>query len=154
MPSINKSMISHSIFKPPPSSPWEKFRADPKLYLAHKVRSDNDQAVKASSPRKDSLTIVCISDTHTLEPDLPDGDLLLHAGDLTNAGSFDEMQGQLDWLNRQSHKYKVVIAGKTIFICVPISTVPTVLISIRKPRFHPFSFNYHKSSASKTGKRH
>ena len=125
LPSIRKSVIPRSIFKPPPSTPWEKFRADPKPYLASKFHSDNDQAVKASSPRTGSLTIVCISDTHTLEPDLPDGDLLLHAGDLTNAGSFDEMQGQLDWLNRQSHKHKVVIAGKADLVNVLISTVQT-----------------------------
>ena len=149
-PSISKSTISRSIFKPPPSTSWEKFRADPKLYLAHKFQSDNDQALKASPPHKASLTIVCISDTHTLEPDLPGGDLLLHAGDLTNAGSFDEMQRQLDWLNRQSHKHKVVIAGKADFLYVLISIVQTVFLSIREPRCHPFSYVHQKSSALET----
>ena len=34
------------------------------------------------------IRVVCLSDTHTLEwPDVPDGDLLIHAGDLANDGS-------------------------------------------------------------------
>ena len=54
---------------------------------------------------------VCVSDTHNLQPEVPDGDVLLHAGDLTNRGTFDELQEQLDWLDKQPHRFKVVIAG-------------------------------------------
>ena len=57
------------------------------------------------------ITVICISDTHCTQPSLPSGDLLLHAGDLSNVGSFDEIQAQLHWLSAQPHKYKVVIAG-------------------------------------------
>ncbi|KAL9598530.1 MAG: hypothetical protein Q9219_004432 [cf. Caloplaca sp. 3 TL-2023] len=57
------------------------------------------------------IDVVCISDTHGTQPPLPPGDLLLHAGDLTQWGSFSEIQEQLDWLSAQPHKYKVVIAG-------------------------------------------
>ncbi|KAL8769047.1 MAG: hypothetical protein Q9209_004833 [Squamulea sp. 1 TL-2023] len=60
---------------------------------------------------KDSIRIVCISDTHDLQPELPHGDILLHAGDLTSRGTFEQLQTQLDWLNQQPHRYKVVIAG-------------------------------------------
>lgn len=63
------------------------------------------------SPTSNAIRIVCISDTHNLQPELPDGDLLLHAGDLSQRGSFDEIQAQLDWLNAQPHKQKIVIAG-------------------------------------------
>lgn len=45
------------------------------------------------------------------QPELPDGDLLLHAGDLTQSGSFEELQMQIDWLHSQPRKFKVVIAG-------------------------------------------
>ncbi|KAI1388826.1 Metallo-dependent phosphatase [Hypoxylon trugodes] len=58
-----------------------------------------------------SIRIVCISDTHCTQPSLPEGDILLHAGDLTNKGSFEEIQAQLGWLKEAPHKYKVVIAG-------------------------------------------
>jgi hypothetical protein len=55
---------------------------------------------------------VCVSDTHTLKyDDIPDGDLLIHAGDLTNEGSIPEIQQALDWLASQPHKYKIIIAG-------------------------------------------
>lgn len=36
---------------------------------------------------------------------------MLHAGDLSQKGTFEEIQAQLDWLNTLPHTYKVVIAG-------------------------------------------
>jgi predicted MPP superfamily phosphohydrolase len=60
---------------------------------------------------KPSIRIVCISDTHTHTPQIPDGDLLIHAGDMTNAGTVKDIQAQLDWLNSLPHKHKVIIAG-------------------------------------------
>ena len=62
-------------------------------------------------PSEPPITIVCVSDTHNRQPSLPPGDLLIHAGDLTQKGSFDELQAQLTWLAAQPHHHKVVIAG-------------------------------------------
>ena len=31
---------------------------------------------------------------------MPDGDILVHAGDLTQGGSFTEMQAQIDWIRQ------------------------------------------------------
>ena len=42
---------------------------------------------------------------------MPNGDVLLHAGDLTVHGSFAELQARLDWLKTLPNRYKVVIAG-------------------------------------------
>ncbi|OKP11708.1 hypothetical protein PENSUB_2780 [Penicillium subrubescens] len=39
------------------------------------------------------------------------GDILIHAGDLTAKGTFDEIQAQLRWLSSQPHRHKIVIAG-------------------------------------------
>ncbi|PGH15345.1 hypothetical protein AJ79_02511 [Helicocarpus griseus UAMH5409] len=64
-----------------------------------------------SAPPFPPLKIICISDTHNTKPALPPGDILIHAGDLTENGSFDELQSQLDWLSAQPHRYKVVFAG-------------------------------------------
>lgn len=65
-------------------------------------------ATAATSPK---IKVVCISDTHCLNPEVPAGDLLLHAGDMTNKGTFDEIQALLNWINTLPHKHKVVIAG-------------------------------------------
>ncbi|KAF3767718.1 hypothetical protein M406DRAFT_345585 [Cryphonectria parasitica EP155] len=65
-------------------------------------------------PPKDkrSIRIVCLSDTHDLiVPNVPDGDLLIHAGDLTNAGTVEDIQRQIDWLDSLPHRHKIVIAG-------------------------------------------
>lgn len=37
--------------------------------------------------------------------------MLIHAGDLTNAGTAQEIQAQLDWLASLPHREKIVIAG-------------------------------------------
>ncbi|BEJ16031.1 hypothetical protein CspHIS471_0506360 [Cutaneotrichosporon sp. HIS471] len=60
---------------------------------------------------KNKIKIVCVSDTHLQCPDVPDGDLLVHAGDMANYGTFDEMQGQLNWLGSLPHAHKIVIGG-------------------------------------------
>lgn len=65
----------------------------------------------ASEAPQPKVRIVCISDTHCLNPQVPDGDLLLHTGDMTNNGTFDELQALLDWLKSLPHRHKVVIAG-------------------------------------------
>lgn len=57
------------------------------------------------------VEIVCISDSHNKQPDLPPGDVLIHAGDLTENGSFDEIQTNLTWLSSQPHKHKILISG-------------------------------------------
>lgn len=58
-----------------------------------------------------SITVVCISDTHNRFPKVPNGDLLIHAGDLSQGGTQQEVQRTLDWLKDEPHQFKVVIAG-------------------------------------------
>ena len=59
------------------------------------------------------MRVVCISDTHNQLPKLsvPDGDLLIHAGDATARGSLDEIARFDRDLGRLPHRHKVVIAG-------------------------------------------
>ncbi|KAH8838858.1 hypothetical protein MCOR27_010049 [Pyricularia oryzae] len=42
---------------------------------------------------------------------LPPGDSLVHAGDLSQYGTLAEIQAQLTWLAAQPHRHKVVVAG-------------------------------------------
>ena len=60
---------------------------------------------------KPAIKIVCISDTHTNTVPVVHGDVLIHAGDLTNKGTVEEIQAQLDWIASLPHKEKIVIAG-------------------------------------------
>lgn len=57
------------------------------------------------------VTVVCASDTHNSKPSLPNGDILLHAGDLSQYGTFAEIQAQLNWLSALPHAHKIVVAG-------------------------------------------
>jgi hypothetical protein len=63
-----------------------------------------------SLPRK-KLRVVCISDSHNATPYIPSGDLLIHAGDLTNCGGHSELLKALKWLAGQPHEHKLIIAG-------------------------------------------
>ncbi|KAK5998634.1 putative rhamnogalacturonate lyase C [Cladobotryum mycophilum] len=60
---------------------------------------------------KPAIRVVCISDTHEQKVNIPDGDVLIHAGDLTDSGTAADIQKQLDWLKSQPHAVKVVVAG-------------------------------------------
>jgi Icc-related predicted phosphoesterase len=60
--------------------------------------------------------IVCISDTHLahLPPtriDVPDGDILVHAGDATVRGTRREVTEFADWFGELPHKHKVFVPG-------------------------------------------
>ena len=54
---------------------------------------------------------VCISDTHNTFPKLPRGDVLIHAGDLTNQGSLSELRKTVDWLEKTDFETKIIVAG-------------------------------------------
>ncbi|EME41246.1 hypothetical protein DOTSEDRAFT_73608 [Dothistroma septosporum NZE10] len=61
---------------------------------------------------KKNISVACISDTHSLTTgNIPQADVLVHAGDLTNAGTRFEIQQQIDWLSSLPHAHKIVIAG-------------------------------------------
>lgn len=55
--------------------------------------------------------IICISDTHNNTPKLPAGDVLIHAGDLTNQGSYNELERTVAWLESADFEAKIVVAG-------------------------------------------
>lgn len=59
------------------------------------------------------MKIVSISDTHGFHHhvNVPDGDILLHAGDLTMSGEIDVLKDVNKWFGTLPHPYKIVIAG-------------------------------------------
>ncbi|KAI1163334.1 calcineurin-like phosphoesterase [Nemania serpens] len=61
---------------------------------------------------KAPIKIVCLSDTHdSVVQDVPDGDLLIHCGDMTNSGTAAAIQKQIDWLVSLPHQHKVLVCG-------------------------------------------
>ena len=68
----------------------------------------------ATRCQQTAMRLVCISDTHSLHrqiPDIPDGDLLIHAGDSLGQGSLENVEEFNDWLGSLPHRHKIVIAG-------------------------------------------
>jgi Icc-related predicted phosphoesterase len=59
------------------------------------------------------MKCVAISDTHGMyrDIDVPDGDMLIHAGDITMRGKLSEIEDFNAWLGTLPHKHKIVIAG-------------------------------------------
>lgn len=60
------------------------------------------------------MKLVCLSDTHSLHrsiPEIPDGDVLIHAGDCLGAGTLENVEDLNDWLGTLPHRHKIVIAG-------------------------------------------
>ncbi|KAI6778017.1 calcineurin-like phosphoesterase [Emericellopsis cladophorae] len=64
-----------------------------------------------ASPVLRRTRFVCVSDTHNTTPKLPPGDVLVHAGDLTNQGSYSELSRAVQWLEKAPFEVKIVIAG-------------------------------------------
>ncbi|KAI0152254.1 hypothetical protein F4776DRAFT_19995 [Hypoxylon sp. NC0597] len=91
-------------------SVWQLFSRNPCIFLARKLYSWR-RLVPPSEPPPNAVSVVCISDTHNSQCSLPDGDILIHAGDLTQSGSFEELQATISWLQNHPHCIKVVIAG-------------------------------------------
>jgi Icc-related predicted phosphoesterase len=59
------------------------------------------------------MKIVCLSDTHNCNEqiEVPDGDLLIHAGDATIRGTDREVEDFLVWFSLLPHPYKIFVAG-------------------------------------------
>ena len=110
------------------------------------------------------MKIVFISDTHNRHQDIeiPDGDLIIHAGDFSGRGHEYEVLSFFSWFSALPHKYKVFIAGNHDFMAErdPISfqkLIPDNLVYLNDsmvtiegiriwgspitPWFHDWAFN-------------
>lgn len=113
--------------------------------------------------------IVAISDTHSRHEQfgtLPDGDILIHAGDATVQGKFDEVIEFNRWLGTLPHKHKIFVAGNHDFLFEKSPNFARTLIpnvtylqdafvmveglkiygSPWQPRFHDWAFNLDRGS--------
>ena len=117
------------------------------------------------------LRIVIISDTHGLHEriSIPDGDILVHAGDLTSKGDLADIAEFNEFLGRLAHPHKIVIAGNHDFAferspqaareCLTNATyledTAVVLCGIKfygspwQPRFFDWAFNLDRGAPLK-----
>ncbi|KAB5550905.1 calcineurin-like phosphoesterase [Coniochaeta sp. 2T2.1] len=87
-------------------------------------------AVSSSPPstrtsRTRRTRFVCISDTHNCTVKLPKGDVLIHAGDLTNQGSYSELSKAVQWLEKTDFESKIVVAGNHDLTLDPTYSPPS-----------------------------
>jgi len=59
------------------------------------------------------VRVVCVSDTHGRHADIkvPNGDILIHAGDFTHFGKKKDIIAFNEWLGTLPHKHKIVVNG-------------------------------------------
>src|SRR5262245_14069279 len=64
------------------------------------------------------MKVVLLSDTHNLHDriEVPEADLLIHAGDATMKGRLEEVLAFDAWLGTLPHRHKVVVAGNHDFL--------------------------------------
>ena len=68
-----------------------------------------------SGDDENAVRIVVLSDTHSVHRemvhDIPDGDILVHAGDFTQRGTVSQVRDFLDWFSAFPHPFKILVAG-------------------------------------------
>lgn len=86
------------------------------LLFCHILTRTPIGTVNMPSQKMRKTRFVCVSDTHNATPggafQLPRGDVLIHAGDLTNQGSYSELEKAVKWIEDADFECKIVIAGK------------------------------------------
>jgi Icc-related predicted phosphoesterase len=115
------------------------------------------------------MKIVFISDTHGQHHDLklPIGDVLIHAGDVSQRGLPTQMQDFLDWFKVQPHPHKIFVAGNHDFMaerkekvfqtmipenCIYLKNSEVVIDGIKiwgspiTPWFYDWAFNRHRGA--------
>ncbi|KAA8902604.1 Metallo-dependent phosphatase-like protein [Sphaerosporella brunnea] len=102
-----------------PPSAVKRFLSSPTKYVA--IAIDRHFGLFRWKPSDGSgICVVCVSDTHGRHPAIPEGDLLIHAGDLTLSGTRHEIQVTLDWLSTLPHPHKIIIGGnRDLFLSEP-----------------------------------
>ncbi|MCM8568768.1 metallophosphatase domain-containing protein [Gramella jeungdoensis] len=63
------------------------------------------------------MRLICLADTHNQHHDIaiPEGDILIHAGDCTDGGTKNETSDFLEWLTNQPHEHKILVPGNHDF---------------------------------------
>jgi calcineurin-like phosphoesterase family protein len=57
------------------------------------------------------MKLVLISDTHETHPSVPDGDVLIHAGDFACGDDIASLRRDIAWLKSLPHRVKILVKG-------------------------------------------
>jgi Icc-related predicted phosphoesterase len=119
------------------------------------------------------MKFVTISDTHGQHRklELPKGDVIIHAGDISRRGKEDEIRDFLEWFSQLDFEYKIFIAGNhdfffesnsdkytlnivppdVTYLCDSGTTINGIKIwgSPITPWFHDWAFNRHRGESIK-----
>lgn len=119
------------------------------------------------------MKMVVISDTHGQHRDLilPDGDILIHAGDISRGGTKEQVIDFLEWFAEHPHSHKVFISGNHDFFFEQSESkevrriIPEGIIYLNDsgieingvkfwgspitPWFHSWAFNRHRGAEIK-----
>ena len=103
----NGRSLDGLVYRKPPTE-LQLFWKNPTLYIAEILYK---RRLTVPNPPSSAISVVCISDTHNSQIEVPPGDILICAGDSTQSGTLDELQTTIDWLRSLPHPHKIVIAG-------------------------------------------
>jgi hypothetical protein len=82
------------------------------VHLAYDMKNPPQRPVQREGEHW--TRFVCISDTHSEDFIVPEGDILLHAGDLTSFGRVVELQTTMSWLCQLPHPVKMCLVVLSI----------------------------------------
>ena len=83
--------------------------ANPKSVICGKtiIHTEYEPESPPPHPGSDYTRFVCLSDTHSRTFFVPDGDVLLHSGDLTGLGTNAQIKAAAGWIRELPHKTKL-----------------------------------------------
>jgi len=79
-----------------------------------KQRFEDVELVDPNQPKAPgTCRFVCVSDTHSRhhQMTMPEGDVLLHAGDFSSIGLAAEVEKFAEWVRDLPYQHKIIIAG-------------------------------------------
>ncbi|MCL7420596.1 MAG: metallophosphoesterase, partial [Methylobacter sp.] len=86
------------------------------------------------------MRIVCISDLHSSKQSfsVPDGNVLIIAGDICGYGCLDELEDFDNFLSNLPHKHKLLIAGNHDWPFTRVCQWPIILSQFRPLKLSHF----------------
>lgn len=75
--------------------------------------SNNSNRLNSNANSESTMKIVCMSDTHGFHNKIivPEGDVLVHAGDAAMHGYSDQIRAFLNWMADLPHRWKIYVPG-------------------------------------------